>query len=305
MITIDKKISGILVFAVATLFLFSSAGCDAKKKNRNADGISVKTMKVELKNINKTLDYVGNIAGQDEAKVYPKVGGKIIEKLKEDGSEVKKGDIIAYIDRDEVGFQFEKAPVESPLTGIVGRVYVDKGTSVSPATPIALVVDMDNVEVNLDVPEKYLHRVSLGQVAEIKVDAYPEEKFVGKVSKISPVVDLETRTAPIEIVISNSDHRLKPGMFARLRLIMETHRDVPVIMKEAVLGKEPNVYIYVVSTEGKASIACQRKIKLGVREGPYYEVEDGLKEGEVVVVMGQQRLYEGAAVRMEEETAGK
>ncbi|MDD5085510.1 MAG: efflux RND transporter periplasmic adaptor subunit [Candidatus Omnitrophica bacterium] len=302
---INRKVFGVLILVVATVFLFSSAGCDAKGKKRAADGISVKTMKVELRDIDKTLDYVGNITGQDEAKVYPKVSGKIIEKLKEDGSEVKKGDILAYIDRDEVGFQFEKAPVESPLTGIVGRVYVDKGTSVSPDTPIALVVDMDNVEVNLDAPEKYLHLVSLGQAAEIKVDAYPEEEFAGKVSKMSPVVDLETRTAPIEIVILNSDHRLKPGMFARLRLIMESHHNVPVIMKEAIVGKEPNVYVYIVSAEGKASVAHQRKIKLGVREGPYYEVTEGLKEGETVVVMGQQRLYDGAHVKAEERAAGK
>lgn len=261
------------------------------------EAIPVKVMKVELKTIKNTLDYVGDIKAQDEAAIYPKVSGKIIEKLKEDGSSVNKGDTIAYIDRDEVGFKFEKAPVESPLTGIIGRFYVDKGVSVTPQTPIALVVDMDKVKIDLDVPEKYLPQVSLGQSAQISVDAYPEEGFSGLVTKVSPVIDLETRSAPIEITVDNPQHRLKSGMFAKVRLILAEHKNVPVILKEAVMGKEPDLYVYVV----KDNRAVLRKVNLGLREGPYYQVLDGLKEGNLVVIMGQQRLKDNAPVSVEIE----
>ena len=254
-------------------------------------------MKVELQDIKKTLDYVGDIKAQDEAIVYPKVGGKILEKIKEDGSLIKKGEVIVYIDRDEVGFKFEKSPVESPLTGLVGRVYVDKGTSVTSQTPIALVVDMDNVKIKMDIPEKYLPKVSLGEVAEIGIDAYPKDKFMGKVFKISPVVDIDTRTAPVEILILNNDHRLKPGMFARVSLVIDERKSVPVILKEALLGKEPNTYVYV--TNGNS--AHKRNIKLGIRQGAYFEVTGGLKEGELVVIIGQQRLHDGVSVSVEGE----
>ncbi|MGE5197249.1 MAG: efflux RND transporter periplasmic adaptor subunit [Deltaproteobacteria bacterium] len=278
----------ILLVVLATI-----TGCgekpDAAKKE---EAVPVKVIKVELRDIQKTLDYVGDIKAQDEAIVYPKVNGKVIEKLEEEGASVNKGDVIAYIDRDEVGFKFEKAPVESPLTGIVGRVYVDIGTSVTQQTPIALVVDMDKMRVNLDITEEYLPKITLGQTAEVRLQAYPNETFIGEVFKISPVLDLSTRTAPIEITIPNSDHRLKSGMFAKVQLILEKHKDVPVIAKEAILGREPNVYVYVV----EGNVARQKIIKLGIHQGASYEVTEGLNAGDVVVVMGQQRLYDGALV---------
>jgi multidrug efflux pump subunit AcrA (membrane-fusion protein) len=273
--------------------LFSVTGCSQKEDlSKKEEAIPVKVIKVELKDIQKTLDYVGDIKAQDEAIIYPKVDGKIIEKIAEEGSSVNKGDVIAYVDRDEVGFKFEKAPVESPLTGIIGRVYVDKGTNVTPQTPVALVVDMDKVKVDLDIPEEYLPKIILGQSAEISLQAYPNEKFIGTVVKISPVLDLATRTAPIEINIPNSDHRLKSGMFAQAQLIIEEHKGVPVIAKEAIMGRVPQVYVYIVD----GNLARQKNVKLGIRQGAYYEVVEGLKEGDLVVVMGQQKLYDGATV---------
>jgi len=78
------------------------------------------------------------------------------------------------------------------------------------------------------------------------VQAYPGKEFSGEVSRISPVLDLETRTAPIEITIPNPDHALKSGMFAQVKLVIEERKNVPVIIKEAIMGKEPGLYVYVV-----------------------------------------------------------
>ena len=283
----------ITIFFIVLIF----AGCQPRSKAApEKEAIPVRVIKVELRSIKNTLDYVDDIKAQDEAVIYPKVNGKVIEKIKEEGDRVNKGDVVAYIDRDEIGFKFEKAPVESPLTGIIGRTYVDKGTSVTPQTPIALVVDMDKVKIDLDITEQYLPKIVLGQDAEVSLQAYPDEKFMGVVSRISPVLDLETRTAPIEIIIPNQDHRLKSGMFARVQLILEQRKNSAVIAKEAVMGRDADVYVYVV----KANIAYQKKIKLGIRQGAFYEVRQGLKAGDLVVVMGQQKLYDGAVVMAEE-----
>lgn len=287
----------VLVFGF-WIFNFIS-GCQPRKveKKEIQEAIPVKVSRVELRELNEVLEYVGNIKAQDEAAVYPKVSGKIIQKLKLEGEEVNKGEVFAYIDRDEVGLKFERAPVESPLQGVVGRIYVDIGTSVSSQTPIALVVDMDRVKIDLDIPEKYLPQISLGQKATLGVDAYPGEEFVGEVREVSPVVDLTTRSSPIEIIVDNPEHRLKSGMFAKVNLVIQEHKNVPVILKEAVIGREPQTYAYVI--ENKTAVL--RKITLGLRQGPYYEIKEGLKEGDLVVVVGQQRLYEGAGVVTEEQ----
>ncbi|MFH0763153.1 MAG: efflux RND transporter periplasmic adaptor subunit [Candidatus Omnitrophota bacterium] len=284
--------------ALSMMLLVAACGRRADVAVEQEDVIPVKVVKIDPQDIRETLDYVGDIRAEEEAVIYPRASGKIIDKLKEDGSRVQKGDIIAYIDRDEVGFKFEKAPVESPLSGIIGRFYVDKGENVTPQTPIAMVVDMDRVEIILDIPEKYFSRIFLSAAAEVEVDAYPQEEFSGRVSKISPVIDLETRTVPVEITLDNPGHRLKSGMFADVSLIIGERKAVPVILKEAVMGREPDYYVYVV--EGGRAVL--RDVSLGIRQGPYYEVREGLKEGDSVVVMGQQRLYEGAPVRVEEQS---
>jgi membrane fusion protein, multidrug efflux system len=276
------------------------AGCGKAKEGagrKSEEAVPVKVMKIEPRHIYETLEYVGNIKGQDEALVYPKVTGKIIEKVKENGSKVVKGDVIAYIDRDEVGLTFEKAPVESPLSGEVGRVFVDIGSSVTPQTAVALVTDVSKIEIDLDIPEKYLPRVSIGQDAEVIVDAYPDEIFKGKVTMISPVVDLQTRAAPIEIKLDNKERKLQSGMFAKVKLIIKDSRSKPIVLRDAIVGKEPNTYVYVI----QGNRASLRKVSLGIRQGPYYEVLGGLETGDKVIVMGQQRLRDGSTVMVEEQ----
>ncbi|MCM8783716.1 MAG: efflux RND transporter periplasmic adaptor subunit [Candidatus Omnitrophica bacterium] len=277
------------------------SGCQKKlevKKEVLPETIPVRVIRIKPRDLLETIEYVGDIKAKDEVLVYPKVTGKVIEKVKEDGSFVTKGETILYIDRDEVGFKFEKAPVESPLNGVIGRVYVDLGENVGPQTPVAKVLDLDKVKIKLEIPEKHLPRISLGQRAKIYVDAYPAQEFSGEITKISPVLDSDTRTFPIEITVANLKHLLKSGLFARVSLIISEHKNVPVILREAIIGKEPDLYVFTVE-ENKAFL---KKIKLGIRQGQYYEVIEGLKEGDLVVVMGQQRLYEGVEVTVEENS---
>ncbi len=291
----NRRLRVIGVIFCVGLFI---SGCQQKIERRPETEtiIPVKVHPIKRGDFNVTLEYVGDVKANDEVTVYPKVSGKIVEKIKEDGQPVSKGEPFAYIDRDEVGLKFERAPIESPIEGIIGRVYVDIGTNVNMQTPVALVVNMDKVKIGLEIPEKYLPKISLGQEASIFVDAYPSEEFKGTVTKISPVVDLATRTAAIEIVVDNQDHRLKSGMFAKTKLIIETRKNIATILKEAIIGNDPDTYVYVV----KDNKAILRKVSLGVRQGPYYEVKQGLEEGDLVVVMGQQKLYENSPVRVEE-----
>ncbi len=285
------QVTFVLLFSILLI-----AGCQPKvEKKEVQEAIPVKVARVELRELNEVLEYVGNIKARGEVVVYPKVSGKITEKVKVDGEQVNKGEVIAYIDRDEVGLKFQRAPIESPIAGVVGRVYVDIGENVTAQTPIALVVDITKVKIALDIPEKYIPKVSLAQEAEIMVDAYPQEKFVGKVTKISPVVNLENRAAPIEITLDNQGQRLKSGMFARVSLIIEQRPSALVILKEAIMGKEPDNYVYSVENNK----AVMKKITLGIHSGPYYEVLEGIKEGDLVVIVGQQRIYDNAPVTVE------
>ncbi len=285
----------ILIFTFCILHFLT--GCQIKQEKEKAlEAIPVRVLKVGLKDLYKTLEYAGNIKAQDEVIAYPKVSGKIIQKTKEEGDLINKDEPLAYIDRDETGLKFEKAPVESPINGRVGRLYVDVGQNVNPLTPAALIVDMDKVKITLDIPEKYLPEVSLNQNAHVLTDAYPQEEFTGVVTKISPVLDPATRTAPLEITIDNPKHQLCSGMFAKAELIIGEHKNTAVILKEAIIGKGQDTYVFTV--ENKKAVL--KKIKIGMHQNSYYEALEGVKENDLVVIMGQQKLRDGAVVEAEE-----
>lgn len=287
-----------IISLVVFLFLFILSGCQTKENNgRKQDVIPVKAMLVELKDLNYVLEYAGDIKAEDEAYIYPKVSGKIIEKIKEDGSLVNKGDPICYIDRDEVGLKFQKAPVESTLTGVVGRFFVDIGENVTAQTPVAFVVNDSRVKIILDIPEKYAPKLFLGQEARSRVDAWPNEEFSGLVTKISPVIDLATRSSPVEITVDNPERKLRSGMFARVSIILDKRSSVPAVIKEAIMGRDSNSYVFVIENK-KARL---KQVSLGIRDGFYYEVNGGLTAGDMVVIMGQQKLFEGALVEAEVE----
>lgn len=290
-----KKLKLILLVTVHCLLFTVLIGCGKKAAEVKVAKIPVKIMEVKLQNIKKTLGYVGNIKAEDEAIVYPKVAGKIIEKVKEKGDKVKEGDILVYIDRDEVGFKFQKSPVETPIDGIVGRIYIDKGTNVSSQTPIALVVNMDTVKALVNISEKYLGRLKKGVEANVKVDAYPDEVFVGKVVSIAPIVDLATRTSEVEIRISNKEHQLKPGMFARVNIILEKKENALIVPIKAVLNENSHKFVFVVN----GSIARKREVKTGIYQKDFVEIIEGLNVDEDIIIEGNYGLKDGANILIE------
>jgi membrane fusion protein (multidrug efflux system) len=286
------RICSVLIFLAALLL----AGCE-KQAQQAVEAMPVEAVRVEKGSLNEMLFYVGDIKARDEAVVYPKVTGKIIEKLVKEGEAINKADILAYIDRDEIGFQFEKAPVESPIDGTVGNIYVDIGTSVSPQTPVGLVVNMDVVKVRINVTEKDLPKIKVGQPAKIKIDAYPDEVFQGVVERVSPVVNLASRTALAEITIPNSDYRLKPGMFARINILIGQKQGVLIIPRDAIIRENSSHYVFVIKQGNKVE---RRMIETGLNENNKFEVASGLSEGELVVTMGNTLLKEGSLVKMVE-----
>jgi len=282
-----------LIF-VLCLIIISSVMPGCAKRTEKEHTVPVEAVKVNRGNISVEIFYVGDVKAQHQIKVYPKVTGKLIENIVKEQDRVKKDDVIAYIDRDEVGFEFNKAPVESPIDGIIGNMYLDKGESVTPNIAVAQVVDMDVVKVRINVVEKDLPKIKEGQLAEIIVDAYPDEVFKGTVERVSPVVDLNSRTALVEIEIPNPEHILKSGMFARTRIVVLEHKEVPCILRDAIIREDSKTYCFII----KDDKAYKTKITIGISEDDKIEIIDGIQEGDSVVITGQQGLKDGQAVEI-------
>jgi len=286
--------SRVIILTFAFCLLNFLTGCQKKRAAEEKLPIPVEASIAKLCPLREKLFYVGNIKAQEQIIVYPKVTGKVLRNTVKENDKVKKNQVLALIDRDEVGFKYEPSPVLSPINGVVGRVHLDKGETVSPAIPIAEVVNMDKVRVRVNVVERDLPKVKEGQVCQLKVDAYPDETFEGKVVIVSPVVDISSRTALVEIEISNLDYRLKPGMFARIWIIVKERLSVLCLPRDAIFREDSSTFAMVVNNNKVE----KRKIILGISEDNKFEVLEGLKENELVVTLGKERLKTGDMVKI-------
>lgn len=279
--------------------LAGASGCRNKEleafNNLEKDRFIVQTEKAQVRDIEDYLILVGSVKAMDEAVLYPRVSGKLMRNLLTEGDAVKKDQTVALIERDEPGVVYEPAPVPSTLNGVIGRIYQDSGANVTPQTPIALVVSQGQVRVVVDVPERYVGKVYMGQPAYIKVDAFPDTLFRGKVYRISPVVDTKTRSAAIELLADNSSGRLKSGMFSEVRLVVGAREGAVAVPASAVLNENGKSYVFV-PVNGTAE---KRYIRKGVANDDFVQAASGLKAGDELITFGLYGLKEGSKIKVQ------
>jgi multidrug efflux pump subunit AcrA (membrane-fusion protein) len=256
---------------------------------------------VKTSPLTESLNLTGDVRGIEEIDVFPKVSGRLVEIKVKEGDRLRKEQPLAIIDRDVEGVKYEPAEVTSPVEGIVGIVYMDKGARVNPpdmgpsmGTPLVGIVNMDTVKVSVNVIEKDLSKIKKGQPAKIKVDAYPEKVFNGKITLVSPTVNPMTRTASVEISIPNLGHQLRPGMFAEAEIIIRKSDDAILVPAYAVLEKSDTRKVLTV-VDGKA---MSKLIELGFDQGDLVEVKDGLAVGDTLIVAGHHKISSGDKVRI-------
>jgi len=196
----------------------------------------------------------------------------------------------------EVQIRYHDHTIYAPISGVITARYVDEGAMMDIKKPIVRITDDSIVKVNVAINEKDLPYVKIGQIAYIKVDAYPDKVFKGEVKVINPRIDPATRTALIEIHIQNPKRLLKAGMFTHVNLILGK-KLVLAVPKDA-LQKMPATGVYYLFVVDKNKIAHMRNVKTGISEGNFVEIIKGLKRGELVVTYGQNRLKEGLAVEI-------
>ncbi len=146
----------------------------------------------------------------------------------------------------------------------------------------------------IQVPERELAKLRTGQPAYLEVEAWPGERFSAKVQRVSPVVDAETGTIKVTLEV-DARGKLRPGMFARVFLETDIHRDTLVIPRTALSLESIGDTVYVLAD---GDVASRREVELGFREGDYVEVTSGVAVGEAVVTVGQDGLSEGTPLKV-------
>ena len=214
---------------------------------------------------------------------------------------------------DELKITLSNTLIVSPVNGFIGKRYLDPGAFASNNAPVVSVVDIHTVRLVANLVEKDVKRIAAGTPATVEVDAFPGETFSGKVSRVAPVFDPATRTAEMEIEVPNPGYRLKPGMYARVNLTVNTRANALTVPRNAVVDIDGRPGVFIASTasapagtggtrpagrgpqtaDQKVMTAKFQPVETGLRDGERIEITAGLNDGAQVVTTGATALKDG------------
>ena len=185
-----------------------------------------------------------------------------------------------------------KATITAPFSGKIGIRSVSVGAFVNPGDRIIELADIDPIKVDFRVPELALPNLRPGQTIQVTVDALPGKTVDGEVYVIDPIVEANGRAIRLRARIPNPDGKLSPGLFARVRIVIERRENAMLIPESAVFADGQTRYVYRV-INGRA---VQTKVELGQRRPGQVEVRSGLDPSAVVVTAGHQQIRNGSRV---------
>ncbi len=198
----------------------------------------------------------------------------------------------------EIKAKLAKSVIRAPFEGVTGLRQVSPGAYVKAGQDVARLEGIGTLKLDFRVPELYLRKIRVNQSLAITVDAYPAEQFTGAIYAIEPAVDESTRTVLLRARVPNPGVRLKPGMFVRVNLTLETRDNALLVPEQAIVPRGTGRFVFRI-IDGKA---VQTPVEIGVRRPGEVEITSGLAAGETIVVDGQLKLQDGAAVSI---AAGK
>jgi RND family efflux transporter MFP subunit len=175
----------------------------------------------------------------------------------------------------------------------VAERYLDEGGTVAANAPLLRIVELDPLIAVFFVTERDYALLHAGQRATLSTDTYPDELFPGEIARIAPVFRSSTRQARVEARVDNPDLRLKPGMFARITLVLKRVADTSIVPEQALVTRDGHSGLFVITEDG-ASVAW-RDVTVGIRQGSRVQVV-GENLGSRVVVLGQQLLKDGSRI---------
>jgi|CXWL01.1.fsa_nt_gi membrane fusion protein (multidrug efflux system) len=191
--------------------------------------------------------------------------------------------------------------IRAPFDAYVAERNLDAGAYVSNSTAststlsrgILNLHQIGTVRILLEVVEKDVPLVKIGQTAEVRAEAYPDRTFLGQVTRVVQALNKNTRTMSVEVDLPNQEHLLKGGMFARVEIVVGAHPQAVQIPLDALTRLENLQYVYVV----KEGSAMKVPVEIGVRIGNWIEVTNGLSGEEMLVVSGKDLVSHGTPVQ--------
>jgi RND family efflux transporter MFP subunit len=178
---------------------------------------------------------------------------------------------------------------------IVSERFLEEGDTVAANTPILTIVGLRPIRTIFYVPERDYTLLQPGQQVTLRTDAFPDESFPGTIARIAPVFREDSRQARVEVTSPNSDERLKPGMFVRASVILETAENTRMVPLSAIIRRGGESGVFLVSENADSVIWTP--VTTGIQSATHIAINDAALQGRVVT-LGQQFLDDGSTIRI-------
>lgn len=192
--------------------------------------------------------------------------------------------------------QYKEISIVSPANGIISKRFVDLGDMIPARTQILEVTSSNKFIINLTVAETDLRKLKSGQRADLNLDACPDRKFTGTITRIYPEIDPLTRNGIVEVKLDNPCQNVKSGMFVRASFITNIYKDILTVPQEAIITKMDKKNVFIIDENMKAKSV---EVQTGFETKEDVEIISGLKPGDKVVIEGQQSLKNGNEVKIQ------
>lgn len=224
------------------------------------------------------------LAGANRGRALPLAGTKAISQ--QEIEQLESLEAVKRANRRAIAESLADRQIVAPFNGVIAARMVSQGQYVAAGTTLATLVDDSVMKVNFRVPEKFLGTLKQGQSGRLRISAFPDQVFTGKVDLINPVVDELTRTVLVRLLVPNEKGLLKPGLFARVELVTDTRQNSTVIPESALIASLDSFAVYVASN----GVANLTPVQVGVRLPGKVEILKGISPEDEVVTGGTQKI---------------
>ncbi|MFZ7101394.1 MAG: efflux RND transporter periplasmic adaptor subunit [Peptococcaceae bacterium] len=182
--------------------------------------------------------------------------------------------------------------IKASISGVITEVHTEQGALASAQTPLAVITNIDSLEIDTSVNEMQVNKIMEGDELGVFIPSADHSLFDGKIESISPVMNESIKAYPVVITVENRDNVIKAGMYAEVEIVTDVHPDVVLVPTEAVITRDGASRVYVV--EGETAVA--KSVEIGLNNGTVTEILSGLSKGESIVTRGQEDLVDGDLV---------
>lgn len=194
--------------------------------------------------------------------------------------------------------RLERTVVRAPFSGVLDERHVDVGTSVGPGETIGRLVDLTPIKVFAGVPERYAADIQAGAIAQLTFEALGDQVYTAPIRYVGSTISQQSRTFPIEVVVENPDHQIKPQMVANMAVTRQQVDGAVVVPQDALVRVEDGYVAFVAIERDGNMIAEVRPVVLGPTRRNLVVLESGVSAGEQLIVVGQKSVADGDRVNI-------